>query len=109
MAYAMGIIDDDYRRKIDLIREIRNACAHCRHPLNLDNPALLEPIKISIKDMWKDLKDNSTKTIRLAFVAHCRVIGFYILTGEKYEGLSGHARLLDRLIKIFSDVPKSSA
>jgi hypothetical protein len=86
MAYAMGIIDSDYRKKIDLVREIRNACAHSRFPLSLEKNELLDACKALMADMWDDLKDHNPNTLRNAFIAKCTFIGFYILTGEKIEG-----------------------
>lgn len=36
MAHALGIISRDARRQIDVIREMRNACAHSRFPITFD-------------------------------------------------------------------------
>jgi hypothetical protein len=38
MAYALGIIDRPAAKKLDILREIRNACAHGRHELSFDTP-----------------------------------------------------------------------
>jgi hypothetical protein len=86
MAYAMGIIDSDYRKKIDLVREIRNACAHSRFPLSMEKKELRDASKALMADMWGDLKDHNPITLRNAFIAKCTFIGHYILTGEKIEG-----------------------
>jgi hypothetical protein len=41
IAYALGILDKEYRAKADLIREIRNACAHSRKPISLKIPEVM--------------------------------------------------------------------
>jgi DNA-binding MltR family transcriptional regulator len=41
IAYALGLIDAETRKQIDLIREIRNCCAHARKPLSMDKDVLL--------------------------------------------------------------------
>jgi hypothetical protein len=92
MAYAMGIIDKDYRKKIDLVREIRNACAHARMPLSLAKSVLRIPCEVVISDMLEDLIDHEPATIRNAFVAKSAFISHYIATGEKLEGMEAHLR-----------------
>jgi hypothetical protein len=86
MAYAMGIIDKPYRKKIDLIREIRNACAHARFPLTMETKVLINACKALLAATWDDLKDHDPLTIRNAFLVECTFIAHYILSGEKIEG-----------------------
>ncbi|MER9914013.1 hypothetical protein NKJ71_25640 [Mesorhizobium sp. M0050] len=90
MAYSMGIIDKPYRKLIDLVREIRNACAHSRQPISLEVPELREACKVVISDIWPDIKDHDPKTIRMAFVMKCTFIQHYILHGAKLEGREAH-------------------
>jgi dUTPase len=52
MAYAMGIIDEDYRKKIDLVREIRNACAHSRFPISMEKKVLQDVCKALFQTCW---------------------------------------------------------
>jgi hypothetical protein len=92
MAYAMGIIDADYKKKIDLAREIRNACAHCRFPLSLKQKQLLGACKAFIHETWDQLKDHEPGTIRIAFVVTCTFIAHYIVSGEKIEGSEAQIR-----------------
>jgi hypothetical protein len=74
MAYALGIIDNEYRKKIDIIREIRNACAHSRKPLSLQNSVLRFACEAVILDMLPGLANREPFTIRIAFVAKCGFI-----------------------------------
>jgi hypothetical protein len=85
MAYAMGIIDGECRKKIDIVREIRNACAHSRKPLSFDKEVLASPCRIVIGDMIKELKDQTPATIRLAFIVECSFISLTIGTGKKFD------------------------
>ena len=48
MAYALGFIDKETRKRINIIREIRNACAHSRMPITLEVDALIAPMKVAI-------------------------------------------------------------
>jgi hypothetical protein len=97
MAYALGIIDNDYRKKIDLIREIRNACAHARFPLSLEKKELQDACKALYHDMWAGLVDHKPITLRHAYVGKCSFIGHYILTGEKIEGDEAQMRHFAKL------------
>ena len=90
MAYAMGIIDKEYRKKIDLIREFRNACAHSRKPISLENSVLRTPCEVVISDFISDLADKKPLILRIAFVAKCMFICIYIDTGKKLEGKKDH-------------------
>jgi hypothetical protein len=97
MAYALGIIDSDYRKKIDLVREIRNACAHSRFPLSLDKKVLQDACRALMADMWPDLMDHEPRTIRMAFIVKCTFIAYYILTGAKIEGFEAQIEHFQKL------------
>jgi hypothetical protein len=85
MAYSMGLIDSSYRKKIDLVREIRNACAHSRMPISLAVPQLRTACEILLERSLADLIDHEPVTIRRAFILACNFIVLYIATGEKIE------------------------
>jgi len=99
MAYAMGIIDKPYRKLIDLIREVRNACAHSRQDISLEVPELRKVCEVVIADMLPDMIDRSSKNVRAAFVSKCAFVAIYIATGQKIEGSEAqiryHANLVD--------------
>jgi hypothetical protein len=86
MAYALGIIDKQYHGIINLIREVRNACAHARRPISLARPELQGVCKVIISDTINDLIDESPQVLREALVIKCMLIGHYIVSGEKIEG-----------------------
>lgn len=84
MAYALGLIDKKEKKNIDVIRQIRNACAHSRKPLSLAMPVLVEAVKAVVSpDLFALRKDNEPFTLRLAFILHCAAVSHYILTGQR--------------------------
>jgi len=91
LAYALGIIDDDYRKKIDLIREIRNACAHSRKPLSMKTEVLRTACEVVVRDILPIFEPDKPLLLRNAFVGRCLFIAHYITTGEKID--SGEAAL----------------
>jgi hypothetical protein len=97
MAYALGIVDKEYRKKLDIIREIRNACAHCRKPLTMENPHLLAACSEVMSDMISDLKDHIPLTLRNAFPAKLAFVRHYIVSGQKIEGKAAQLAHLDEL------------
>ena len=101
LAYALGIIDREYRKKIDLVREIRNACAHSRKPISLKQIELREACEAAMPDIMPHLKDATPLLIRNAFTVKCLFIAHYVMTGEKIEGK-------EAALKHYSDLVKSS-
>jgi hypothetical protein len=97
MAYALGIIDKDYKIKIDVVREIRNACAHTRRPLSLKTPVLKAACEAVIREMLPAIKDHEPATIRMAFLSKCAFIAHYIDTGEKIERPDDQIRHYEKL------------
>ena len=84
MAYALGIIDERGRRDIDLVREIRNACAHCRLPISLSVPELQAAVKAALgPEMLREIKDHEPRTLRVAFIVHCATVVGYVATGKR--------------------------
>ncbi|HEV2897268.1 MAG TPA: hypothetical protein VGX71_05385 [Pseudaminobacter sp.] len=91
IAYGMGIVDKPYRKVIDLIREIRNACAHSRQPISLAVPELRAACEVVIgEDVLANLRDQEPVTIRNAYLIRGAFVAHYIATGEKLEGIEAH-------------------
>jgi hypothetical protein len=98
MAYALGVIDREYRKRIDLIREIRNACAHSRKPISMKVPVLRLACEAAMPDVMPDIKGADLLTIRNAFVMKCVFISHYIQTGEKIEGRAAILKEYEKLL-----------
>lgn len=69
MAQAFGIIDRATRRRIELIKEMRNVCAHCHAPLNFSTPA----IKSAVVQLYgspsrKEIQAEDASMTRALFV-----------------------------------------
>ena len=86
IGHALGIIDAPYRRLTDIVREIRNACAHSRKPISLATPELRAICEQLVEDILPDMTDRSDTAIRQAVIGKCSFISHYIVTGEKHEG-----------------------
>jgi DNA-binding MltR family transcriptional regulator len=82
MAYALGIIDKPTRGRIDLIREMRNACAHARLPLSFARPELMAVAKKVLEPMLPHITSHHPAVIREMFHLECNLIQQNIITGR---------------------------
>jgi hypothetical protein len=94
MAYAIGLIDKDYRSKIHLIREIRNACAHSRKPLSFKDTVLLKACHALMPEIWPYVEGQPPTVLRFTLYIKCNFIMMYVLTGKRYDTLAAQTRLL---------------
>jgi len=90
LAYAMGIVDKDLRKKIDLVREIRNGCAHGRLPLSFKRKELQDICKIVIgKDFLSKLVNQKPETLRQAFIVSVATLGQSVAFGRHIDPEEG--------------------
>lgn len=86
MAYAMGVIDKAGRREIDLIREMRNACAHARMPISFEMDVLADIARQVIPELLPHIaKPVDPKWLRHAFVLKCVFLCQYIISGKRAD------------------------
>jgi hypothetical protein len=83
LAYALGIIDRDARRQIDLVREIRNGCAHARLPISFDDAALAGITDVVAADYLSMMVKGMAGARRHAFILTCVSINEYIISGKR--------------------------
>ncbi|MGB6306438.1 MAG: hypothetical protein WBF89_01505 [Steroidobacteraceae bacterium] len=84
IAYAIGILDRKARKEIDVVRHIRNACAHSRKSLSLQTPALADAIKGALgEDVVAKLRDQEPATLRRAFICHIAALIYQVLSGKR--------------------------
>lgn len=95
LAYALGIIDKQTRDEINLIRDIRNACAHSRKPISFKLPELKAVARHVLRDMWGGIKDHEPLTLRHAFVIQCTLITQSIITGKRQTPLEAFAEQVE--------------
>jgi hypothetical protein len=84
LAYALGIIDRKGKKDIDLVRHIRNACAHSRQPLSLSMQVLTDAVKAAMgEELVAEAKDDRGLTLKAGFIVHCMILSHYVLTGTR--------------------------
>ena len=101
MAVALGIIDKDLQKKIDIIRCMRNAAAHAAAPMTYDRVEVRNAIALLFgQDRADEVATWGRVLIRITHSAVCAQIGNFVLTGNPYEnfdqvfmmGQSAHAK-----------------
>ena len=83
MAYALGLIDRQARNEIDLIREMRNACAHSRKPISLDQPALKAVCLQVLGEVGTALTTDTATALRLAFMLKATMLEEQVVSGKR--------------------------
>jgi len=82
MAYAMGLADVKSQKDMDLIRQIRNACAHSRQPISLDTPELKAAVLALLSDTSDILIRRDAPALREAFILHCYMMADNVLQAK---------------------------
>ncbi|HWE45089.1 MAG TPA: DUF4145 domain-containing protein [Caulobacteraceae bacterium] len=59
VAHAMGIIDDEDRKRLELIRHIRNAVAHAIWAVTFDTPEVADELDSMNLENWVMVRDES--------------------------------------------------
>lgn len=98
LAYALGLIDSRDRRILDIVREMRNACAHSRAEISFQTPELRDVLYLIVPESMQD--ETSPEQLKGMFVMACTVI-FSILVGGKSE--KNKARLKEVIIRKFPE------
>jgi hypothetical protein len=72
LAYVFGLMDKDVAIQLNLIREMRNACARSKYKLSLEMPVLADVAILLFKPLGVvSPKENTAEGIRTAFLAEC--------------------------------------
>jgi hypothetical protein len=61
IARALGIIDDDVAEMIEVLKAMRNACAHSRRRIDFDTPALRNVLGLILDDNTAKVVHEATK------------------------------------------------
>jgi hypothetical protein len=83
LAYSLGIIDAEARRQIDLVRQVRNACAHARLAVSFDKPPLVAITNVIAEEILALMKTEKPGARRHAFVLTCVGLTEYIVGGQR--------------------------
>lgn len=82
LAYALRLIDANDRKLLNIIREMRNACAHSRTPISFDTPELRD---VTVLLLTEDQRgETDCKKLRALFIFVCALL-LNILVGGKTE------------------------
>ena len=69
MAHALGIADRDTAKKLDALRELRNACAHSRQAISFETPELRNALRLLANRPHEPLPgEEEPSACRLALV-----------------------------------------
>lgn len=82
MAYGMGLATAQMKKEMDLIRVIRNSCAHSRRPISLETPELRTAVLNLLSDTDDLLVKTDSPTLRMAFTLHCYMLADNVLKAE---------------------------
>ena len=73
LAYALRLLDAGARKQLDVLREMRNACAHSQMPIDFDTPQLREVCSgfLQASRAKKRVLPETNKGFRSAFESEC--------------------------------------
>lgn len=103
IACLLGIIEDDTYEQLDIIREMRNACAHSRHPLTFADEALANVAMRLFKPLGFVRKPDR-KEIKQAVLLEGFFIYYTLILGSRAKG---EARIRSDLESILDAQPPS--
>ena len=104
LAQAMGIINRGSRHLIDLIREMRNACAHSRQPINFTTPVLYQALCSAMPGIATDARNREKSFPRGMFYLMCGVLADSI-NGE--VGPDNSTNLAAMVVTLGGTIPPS--
>lgn len=85
LAYAFEIIDSATRDEVEVIRIMRNACAHSRLSISLERDELKNVCIDLLRHRKIGLGDGKPETLRRRFVTLCFLISDFIHTGRQVK------------------------
>ena len=101
MAHALGIIDREQRAMCDLIRDMRNACAHSRRALSFRNKELRNVLFAAMRYIFEDEPSEDLDVdplfYRLQFTWVCSWLTRAIRTGSKDDATALVQEALNRM------------
>ena len=83
LAYALSIIDKRTQNEINIIREMRNTCAHSPNTVTLTDEPLRAAAELFLSDEIDALKDREPDTLKMAIVMKCFVMARWMAKGSR--------------------------
>lgn len=101
LAYALGIIDRNHRQMCDLLRAMRNSCAHSRQMISFQDKALVDALDLLVRDLMDDKpSDLEFPNLRkLIFVWAITYLMKVIVGTPPTDALNRVQQLVDAAIK----------
>lgn len=96
IACLFGFIEDETYQQLNIIREMRNACAHSKLTLTFAEPALANVAKRLFKPLGlMDLPAEGREGLKAAFTVERIFVYYSLLRGSRKEGTKAVAQMLD--------------
>jgi hypothetical protein len=94
LAYALRLIDSNDRRQLDLLREMRNACAHSRVPLTFETPELRDVARLMAPEEIRAGLEGVK--LRATFILTCALLLMVLVSGKTPESQNMAHEIIDR-------------
>ncbi len=98
-AYALGLINREAVKICDVLREMRNACAHSGRPISFKNEELRDAFQIITQKLFEDVPTYDEKNLPGIFKLHLIWVVAWLMriirTGSEQEAYELVQRLLD--------------
>ncbi|AYG71004.1 MULTISPECIES: hypothetical protein [unclassified Rhizobium] len=95
MAYSLGLIDSHTRYLLDIVREVRNACAHSRMPVNFDTPELKNATVLLLPESLR--KKSNRDQLRAQFLTVTSMLLTIIARGKSESEEAKVRSIIDRV------------
>lgn len=88
IACLFGFIDDVTYQQLDIVRELRNACAHSIHPTVFSDAALVNVVRRMLHPLgFVGCESNRSKTLKKAFIVESFILYATLFHGSREIGL----------------------
>jgi len=89
IAFLFGLIDETTRTQLDLVREMRNACAHSKYEMHFGVQELANVAKRLFRPLGVAHPiDHSRKSLREAFTIEAMIIFYVLVEGSREQGIA---------------------
>jgi hypothetical protein len=79
---ALGVIDDEIASGLDILRHMRNACAHSRRIISFDTPELCEAYRLFFDEGAQQVMGGKTGPLFKTLFTFTAIFFFEVLTGS---------------------------
>lgn len=106
IANALGIINRQFFKKIDLVREMRNTCAHTVNPISFLTKEIYDATVCLVHDLRIELPDaDDNDSVRKTFMLGCIFGMMYVQVGSADDAHKAVVEVLRRNKKASPEEP----